>query len=77
MSFYYVSKEIPPSGHPGGPDVIGEKGSELVKLPSGRSFLSPNSQTLLDLPRGAHIISHQETKRIVRNAPRYAEGTNN
>ncbi|GIN74034.1 hypothetical protein J14TS2_45090 [Bacillus sp. J14TS2] len=69
------SKGTPPEGHKGGPAVIGEKGSELVKLPSGRSFLSPNTDTLLDLPRGTHVIPHQETKSIIRNAPRYATGT--
>lgn len=71
----FWEKGTPPSGHPGGPAVIGEKGSELVRLPSGRSFLSPSSHTLLDLPRGAHVIPHQETKRIIKNAPRYAAGT--
>lgn len=71
----FWEKGTPPSGHPGGPAVIGEKGSELVRLPSGRSFLSPSSHTLLDLPRGAHVVPHQETKRIIKNAPRYATGT--
>lgn len=71
----FWEKGTPPSGHPGGPAVIGEKGSELVRLPSGKSFISPGSHTLLDLPRGSHVIPHQETRRIIRNAPHYSEGT--
>lgn len=29
----------------------------------------------MDLSRGAHVVPHQETKRIIKNAPRYATGT--
>src|SRR5690606_640709 len=41
------------------------------------SFLSPGTHTLLNLPRGTHVIPHHETKRIIRNVPRYADGTRN
>src|SRR5690606_29003256 len=67
----------PPTGHKGGPAIVGEKGSELIQLPSGQTFLSPGTHTLLNLPKGTHVIPHQETKRIIKNAPRYADGTRN
>src|SRR5690625_881928 len=66
----------PPSGHKGGPAVVGEKGSELIKLPSGRMLLSPNTHTLFpNMPKGTHVIPNRETKRIMKNVPRYANGT--
>src|SRR5699024_4538871 len=71
----FWEKGTPPSGHPGGPAVIGERGSELTILPSGRGFLLPTTHILLDLPKRTHVIPHHETKRIVRNASRYADGT--
>lgn len=71
----FWAKGTPPEGHPGGAAVIGEEGSELVTLPGGKSFLSPGSHTLLDLPKGTHVTPHEETKRIMKNVPRYAEGT--
>src|SRR5690606_34901080 len=73
----FWEKGTPTSGHPGGLAVVGERGSELITLPDGRSFLSPGTHTLLNLPRGTHVIPHHETKRIIRNAPRYADGTRN
>ena len=60
--------------HKGGLLEIGEDkggrkgGSELITLPSGDSFLSPDSATLMDLPSGTHIDSHSETQRILANA---------
>src|SRR5690606_27624516 len=67
----------PPTGHKSGPAIVGEKGSELIQLPSGQTFLSPSTHTLLNLPKGTHVIPHQETKRIIRDVPRYADGTRN
>src|SRR5690606_6109593 len=67
----------PPTGHKGGPAIVGEKGPELITLPDGRSFLSPSTHTLLNLPKGTHVIPHRESMRIIRNAPRYADGTRN
>lgn len=74
----FWEKGTPPSGHPGGHAIVGERGSELIKLPDGRSFLSPGTHTFIpNLPKGTHVIPHQETKRIIRNAPSYASGTRN
>lgn len=75
-SLKFWAKGTPPSGHPGGPAVVGDGGgSELVTLPSGRSFLSPNTDTLLDLPRGTHVIPHRATERLMKSMPKYADGT--
>lgn len=71
-------KGTPPSGHPGGDFIAGEKGEELTILPSGLSFLTPKTATLFpDMPRGTHVIPHRETKQILRGIPGYAEGTPN
>lgn len=73
----FWAKGTPPSGHPGGTAVVGDGGGrELVKLPDGRSFLSPDTHTMLNLPKGTHVIPHRETERLLKSAPRYAEGTN-
>jgi len=60
-------------GHPGGLAIVGDKkgnpsaagGSELGILPSGDMFLTPNSPTLMDLPKGTDIIPHDETTRML------------
>jgi len=61
-----VSKPIPSyaegtGNHKGGLAVIGEEGSEKVTLPSGRTFLSPDQSTLVDLPAGSKVDTHKET----------------
>ncbi|MCR1834969.1 phage tail tape measure protein [Oceanobacillus caeni] len=74
----FWAKGTPPSGHPGGMAVVGDGGGrELIQTPSGATFLSPDTDTLLDLPKGTHVIPHRETERLLKSAPRYAEGTNN
>jgi hypothetical protein len=59
----------------GGIAVVGDKkgdstntkagGSELAILPSGKTFLTPNTPTLMDLPQGTDIIPHDETTRML------------
>jgi|GEM_PF-4719382 len=46
--------------HPGGPAIVGERGPELVNLPSGSSFITPGIPTVMDLPRHTEVIPHQE-----------------
>lgn len=46
--------------HPGGLAVVGEKGSELVNLPSGQSFITPAVATVMDLPKHTEVIPHQD-----------------
>ena len=63
-------------GHKGGIAMIGEEGRELVKLPDGRSFVSPDSHTVLDLPKGSHVIPNPITEKILKSdLPHYAKGT--
>ncbi|WP_074435678.1 phage tail tape measure protein [Oceanobacillus jeddahense] len=71
------AKGTPPSGHPGGDAVIGEKGRELGILPNGRAFISPGSHTFIpDMPKGTHIIPNNKTEKMLRATSSYAEGTN-
>ena len=41
--------------HPGGLAVVGDGGKQEVIEASGKTFLSPSSATLVDLPRGARV----------------------
>lgn len=45
----------------GGLTHVGERGTELITLPSGKSFLSPNSDTLMYLPQHTKILEHNKT----------------
>lgn len=48
--------------HPGGPAIVGDgAGSELVILPDGRTWLSPSTDTHVDLPRGTKVLPHNRT----------------
>lgn len=70
------AKGTTPQGHPGGPAVIGEKGRELVKLPGGKSFVSPGTDTMMNLPKGTHVIPNKPTEQIMKSGmPHYAKGT--
>lgn len=51
--------------HIGGLAVVGERGAELVNLPSGKSFLTPDKPTLMDLPKHTEVINNKE---LVSNA---------
>jgi hypothetical protein len=42
--------------HKGGPALVGEKRRELVLLPSGDSFITPNKPTIYDLPKGTEVF---------------------
>ncbi|MEK4669138.1 phage tail tape measure protein [Niallia sp. FSL R7-0271] len=65
------------SGHPGGLAVVGDgkgsnAGSELIKTPDGKQFLSPSSPSLVNLPKGTEVIPASITKQLI---PHYAWGT--
>lgn len=73
----FWAKGTPPQGHPGGMAVVGDGGGrELIKTPGGATFLSPSTDTMMDLPKGTHVIPHRKTERLLKSAPRYARGTN-
>ncbi|WP_121603776.1 phage tail tape measure protein [Virgibacillus sp. Bac332] len=75
--FKWWAKGTPPSGHPGGHAVVGDGGGrELIQTPNGSTFLSPPTDTLLpNLPKGSHVIPHRETEKLLKSAPKYAQGT--
>src|SRR5690606_10281152 len=50
--------------HPGGLAMVGERGTELVNTPNG-SFLTPNSATLMYLPKHTEVKTHSETKALL------------
>lgn len=72
----FWAKGTPPQGHSGGDAVMGERGRELVKLPSGETFLTPQQATFYpNLPKGTHVIPNHKTERLLRGTSHYADGT--
>ncbi|MFD4928408.1 tape measure protein [Peribacillus butanolivorans] len=64
-------------GHPGGLAVVGDgkgsnAGQELVQTPDGQQYLSPAKSTLVNLPKGTHVLPASLTKQLI---PHYAWGT--
>ena len=53
--------------HKGGLAIVGEKGTELVTLPTGQKFLTPATDTLMDLPKGAKVLSNEKLMQSVYN----------
>ena len=53
--------------HPGGPAIVGDAGVELVQEPGGRSYLTPNSPVIMDLPKKTKVIPHDELMQRVWN----------
>lgn len=64
-------------GHKGGLMVVGDKyGRELVELPNGKTFLSPDTDTLLNAPKGTRVIPNKITEKYLSgDIPHFAEGT--
>ena len=66
--------------HPGGPAIVGDGGmKELILHPNGHMALSPDTDTLLDLPRGTQVASGPDTKKIMEQfgIPGYKFGIGN
>lgn len=66
-------------GHPGGVAMVGDgtgsnAGSELIETPDGKVFLSPDSPTLMNLPKGTKVASAKETGEMTTEIPKYADG---
>ncbi|WP_394548806.1 D-Ala-D-Ala carboxypeptidase family metallohydrolase [Priestia aryabhattai] len=65
-------------GHPeDGPAFVGDGGEEeLVRLPNGNMFLSPNKTTLIpNMPKGTEVFNGKQTKSIIDAAvPKYETG---
>ncbi|MEJ9151069.1 phage tail tape measure protein [Bacillus smithii] len=64
-------------GHPGGPMIVGDGGQEeLVILPNGETYISPNTSTLVTAPAGTQVLNGEQTKQLMNfGVPFYAEGT--
>ncbi|MFB1100915.1 transglycosylase SLT domain-containing protein [Terribacillus sp. JSM ZJ617] len=64
-----------PGGHPGGPAIVGDGGKqELIETPDGRSFLSPDTDTLVNMPKGTKVYSGNVTEDIMGMFPAYKFG---
>lgn len=64
-------------GHPGGPAIVGDgkgayKGQELIQHPDGTTYLSPDTDTLVDLPKGAAVLNAKDTRELLY--PHYWNG---
>jgi len=59
---------------PGGLAIVGEEGRELVKMPSGDTFLTGDSAHLIDLPKGSQVLTNAITENIL--AKEAIEGNN-
>jgi hypothetical protein len=44
----------------GGPAIVGERGVEKIITESGKVYLTPNTATLMDLPRGSQVIPNNQ-----------------
>ena len=66
--------------HPGGLAVVGDGGmKELILYPNGHVHLSPDKDTIMNLPRGTQVVSGPETKDLMSQygIPKYAGGIGN
>ncbi|MEI2338894.1 hypothetical protein FA002_02135 [Priestia megaterium] len=64
--------------HPGGPAWLGDGGEhELYRTPNGNLGLSPNTDTLYNLPKGTEVLSGKQTKQAFANTniPMYKNST--
>lgn len=59
-----------------GPAIVGDGGQpELIALPNGKAFLSPDTDTLVNLPKGTSVLSGPDTAKLLSFVPKYAKGT--
>ncbi|MDF1997599.1 phage tail tape measure protein [Peribacillus frigoritolerans] len=67
----------PKGGHKGGLARIGDGNMhELVALPNGQMFISPNRDTLVNLPKGTEVLSGDKTSQLFGGkVPAFARGT--
>ena len=62
--------------HKGGLMVVGDKyGREIVELPNGKSFVSPDTDTLVNAPKGTRVIPNKITEQYLSgDIPHFAKG---
>lgn len=51
---------------PGGVALVGEKGREIIETPSGKSYLTPDKATLVDVPEGSKVLTNSITENILK-----------
>lgn len=62
--------------HPGGWAILGDGGKqELLRTPDGRIALSPDTDTLMNLPKGTQVLSGEQTQEFMSMFPAYKKGT--
>ncbi|PAE17295.1 hypothetical protein CHH91_04630 [Virgibacillus sp. 7505] len=66
-------------GHPGGAAIVGDgrgsnAGQELIQTPDGKVALSPDTDTLMNLPKGSTVVSAKDTRKLLDEIPAYANG---
>jgi hypothetical protein len=49
--------------HPGGPALVGERGTERMTTPSGHVSYTPSKPTIMNVPRGTQVDTAEETMR--------------
>ncbi|MEE3950766.1 phage tail tape measure protein [Peribacillus frigoritolerans] len=71
------AKGTPKGGHKGGLARIGDGNKhELVALPNGQMFVSPNRDTLVNLPKGTEVLSGDKTSQLFGGkVPAFAKGS--
>jgi SLT domain-containing protein len=64
--------------HQGGLAVVsdgkGKNKRELIALPNGQMFLSPEKETILNLPKGTSVLNGDATAQLLNMLPKYASG---
>ena len=64
--------------HPGGLALVsdgkGKNKRELIALPNGQMFLSPEKETILNLPKGTSVLNGDATSQLLNMFPKYASG---
>jgi TP901 family phage tail tape measure protein len=51
---------------PGGPAVVSEKGRELVREKSGKTWLTPKKKSIVDIPKGASVTPADITDQFLK-----------
>ncbi len=57
--------ELGTKSAPGGLALVGEGGTELMRMPGGGIKFTPNKPTLMDIPKGTEIIPNPETMKML------------
>ncbi len=61
--------------HKGGLMFVGDGGKqELVQTPDGKTMLSPDTDTLMNAPKGTKILSGEDTEKLLNSIPAYKSG---